>query len=143
LSIIKYNSTQSSSFGMAQKKRIFISFAIEDSVYRDFLVGQSRNEGSPFEFVDMSVKQPWENSWKTNCRTKIKGCDGTIALISKNTAKADGQLWEIKCSKEEAVPVLGVYVTTDNRPSTLPSELSGIKVVAWTWPNIANFIDSL
>jgi hypothetical protein len=128
---------------MASKKRIFISFAIEDSYYRHFLVGQSLHRGSPFEFVDMSVKQPWENSWKTNCRTKIKGCDGTIALISKNTAKADGQLWEIKCSNKEGVPVRGVYVTTDNRPATLPSELFGVKVVGWTWPNIANFIDSL
>lgn len=55
-------------------KRIFISFAKEDINLRDFLRGQSRNENSPFEFVDMSVKEPWDNKWKTNCRTRIKGC---------------------------------------------------------------------
>ena len=61
-------------------KRIFISFAIEDSTLRDFLVGQARNVNSPFEFVDMSVKQPWDSHWKTNCRTKIKGCDVPLLL---------------------------------------------------------------
>lgn len=53
-------------------KRIFISFAIEDSNLRDLLVGQAKNKRSTFEFVDMSVKQPWDSSWKTNCRTKNK-----------------------------------------------------------------------
>ena len=46
----------------------------------------AKNRKSPFAFVDMSVKDPWDSQWKTNCRTKIKGCDGMIALVSKNTA---------------------------------------------------------
>ena len=41
---------------MATKNRIFISFAIEDARYRTMLVGQAKNEDSPFEFVDMSVR---------------------------------------------------------------------------------------
>lgn len=65
---------------MPKNNRIFISFAVEDKTYRDFLLGQARNEKSPFEFVDMSVKNPWDSAWKTSCRTKIKGCDGMIAL---------------------------------------------------------------
>jgi hypothetical protein len=124
-------------------KRIFISFAIEDKHYRDFLVGQARNKKSPFEFVDMSVKEPWSNQWKTRCRTRIKGCDGVIALVSKNTLRASGQLWEVKCAKEEKVPVRGVYVTEDNRPARLPEEFDGVRVVNWTWSNISNFINSL
>ncbi len=128
---------------MAKKNRIFISFAAEDKKYRDFLVGQARNEKSPFEFVDMSVKEPWDSAWKTNCRTKIKGCDGMLALVSKNTAKATGQLWEVSCAKEEDVPVRGVYVDSENKPATLPSGLSGVRVVNWTWVNISSFIDSL
>lgn len=124
-------------------KRIFISFAIEDETYRDFLVGQARNEDSPFEFVDMSVKEPWSDNWKTRCRTKIKGCDGIIALVSKNTAKASGQLWEVSCAKEEKVPIRGIYVSSDNRPTSLPREFDGVRVVNWTWANIENFINSL
>lgn len=59
---------------MAMKNRILISFAIEDERSRDFLVGQARLDHSSFEFVDMSVKEPWSDSWKTRCRSKIKGC---------------------------------------------------------------------
>lgn len=69
-----------------EKKRIFISFAIEDEKYRDFLVKQAKLDKSPFTFTDMSVKQPWsEAEWKKRCRTKIKRCDGMIVLLSKNT----------------------------------------------------------
>ena len=124
-------------------KRIFISFAIEDKTSRDFLVGQARNEDSPFEFVDMSVKEPWDSQWKTRCRTKIKGCDGVIALVSKNTKNADGQLWEISCAKEGGVPIRGIYTSSNDRPATLPAELAGVRVVNWTWENIKSFIDSL
>jgi hypothetical protein len=73
---------------MAKNNCIFISFAIEDERYRDFLVGQARNEKSPFVLVDMSVKQPCDNAWKTNCRTKIKGGDGVIALARKKVLLA-------------------------------------------------------
>jgi len=124
-------------------KRVFISFAIEDKWARDYLRGQARNERSPFEFVDMSAKEPWDEKWKTNCRTRIKGCDGVIALVSKKTASASGQLWEINCAKDEGVPVRGVYTTTDKRPATLPAALGGTRVLGWTWANIKSFVDSL
>jgi hypothetical protein len=128
---------------MATKHRIFVSFAVEDKIYRDFLVGQARNAKSPFEFVDLSVKQPWDNAWKTNCRTRVKGCDGMVALVSKNTASATGQLWEVKCAREETVPIRGIYVDANNKPATLPTEFSGVRVLNWTWDNIAAFINSL
>ena len=123
--------------------RIFISFAIEDQWARDLLRGQARNERSPFEFVDMSVKEPWSDSWKTRCRTRIRGCAGVIALVSKSSKTASGQLWEVKCSKEEGKKVRGIYTTTDNRPATLPSEFNGVRIVGWTWSNIQSFLDSL
>ncbi|MBK7538030.1 MAG: hypothetical protein IPI49_22185 [Myxococcales bacterium] len=128
---------------MSGKKRVFIAFAIEDKTSRDFLVGQSKNESTPFEFVDMSVKEPWDEKWKTNCRSRIKGCDGVIVLVSKNTTKGDGALWEASCAKAEGRRLLGVYCSADNRPTSLPAELSGIKIVNWTWDNIATFIKSL
>ena len=128
---------------MATKNRIFVSFAMEDKTYRDFLVGQAKNEKSPFEFVNMSVLEPWDSQWKTNCRTRIKGCDGMIALLSKNTAKAAGALWEVACAKEEKIPVIGIYCTTDNRPASLPTVFTGVRVFGWTWANIAAFINKL
>lgn len=124
-------------------KRIFVSFAIEDERLRDLLRGQARNENSPFEFVDMSVKQPWDSQWKTKCRTRIKGCDGVISIITKNTKIASGQIWEMKCAKDEGVPVVGIYGNDNHIGIDIPSECGYVKLMDWTWPNISNWIKSL
>ncbi|SIT13464.1 TIR domain-containing protein [Belliella pelovolcani] len=123
-------------------KRIFTSFAIEDARIRDLFVGQARHDKVPYELVDMSVKEPWSSEWKTKCRTKIKGCDGVVVLISKNLKNADGAIWEINCAKEEGIPILGVYMTGCNIFDS-PNELNGIKKVTWTWANIADFVNGL
>ncbi|MGA9128175.1 MAG: hypothetical protein WB425_08555 [Terracidiphilus sp.] len=126
---------------MATNKRIFIAFAVEDKTYRDFLVGQSKLKKSPFDFNDFSVKEPWDAKWKTNCRSRIKGCDGVIALISKNTAKADGQLWEIQCAYEESVPTMLMWID-ENRPA-VPALIKGKLINVWSWDNLVNFIGRL
>tara|TARA_R110000796_G_scaffold252412_1_gene386668 strand:+ start:2766 stop:3143 length:378 start_codon:yes stop_codon:yes gene_type:complete len=123
-------------------KRIFTSFAIEDERMRDLFVGQARSERVPYELVDMSVKEPWSDSWKTRCRTKIKGCDGVVVLITKNLKQADGARWEIKCAKEEGIPVIGVYIG-DANANDAPIELNGIKKINWSWPGIASFVNGL
>lgn len=124
-----------------KRKRVFIAFAVEDKTYRGFLVGHARNPKTPFDFIDFSVTEPWDAQWKTNCRTRVKSCDGVIALISKNTAKADGELWEIKCAYEEGVPTMLMWIN-DERP-TLPALLSGKRVNVWSWDNLESFIDGL
>lgn len=121
-------------------KRVFIAFAAEDANLRDFLVGQARNEQSPFEFVDMSVKQPWDYAWHDHCRSKIKGCDGLIAIITNNSVYADGQLWEIGCAKEERIPVAAVYGHPNERPYI--KELGFIQPLSWSWENIKRIIDN-
>lgn len=127
---------------MAAKNRVFISFAIEDAYARDFLVGQARNHRCPFDFVDMSVKEAFDESWKTRCRSRIKGCDGVIALISRNTARATGARWEMWCARDEGIPILGVYVNKDDKPVS-PPELVGVRTIEWSWDGIASFINKL
>jgi len=130
------------SFGRTEsKKKIFVSFAIEDKKYRDFLVAQAKNESSPFTFVDMSAKEPWtQNIWKQKCREKIQQCDGMIVLLSKNTWHASGARWEIKCAKEERVPVVGMHVKKNDK-GAIPPELNGKKVIEWSWDNLDETIN--
>ena len=123
-------------------KRVFIAFAIEDEATKILLTGQATNKNIPFDFVDMSVKQPWDEKWKTNCRTRIKGCDGFIALISKNTKKASGELWEIDCAKDEKIPMIGIYIDGATS-SDKPDNMYGILCKEWTWNNVLRFIESL
>jgi hypothetical protein len=100
---------------MADKKTIFVAFAIEDETQRDFLKGQSLNTKSPFEYVDMSVKDPYDSEWKDRVRTRIRRSDGVIALISKNSLSSTGQKWEINCANEENVPLRGIWAYKNDR----------------------------
>lgn len=125
------------------KKRIFISFAIEDKNLRDLLKGQSKNSSNNIEFVDMSVKQPWDFKWKTNCRRRIKGCDGMISIITKNTKNASGQIWEMSCATQEGIPIFGVYGNDEHLGIKIPNECRYVRLMDWTWSNISNWINSL
>lgn len=125
------------------KKRIFISFAVEDKNIRDLLVGQANHPDTPFEFIDMSVKTPWDNKWKTHCRERIGSCDGMIALVSKNTCSAEGALWEIKCAYEQGIPVMAMYIGDAAKGCRIPLGLSGKRIHDWSWPNLKHFIENL
>jgi hypothetical protein len=123
---------------MADKKVVFVAFAIEDQRQRDLLKGQSLNTRTPFEYVDMSVKEPYDTDWKSRVRTRIRRSDGVIALVSRNSLSSSGQKWEISCAKEEQKKILGIWAYTNDRAA-----LSGIRTVVWTWDTIKQFIDSL
>lgn len=125
------------------RKKVFISFAIEDKSIRDLLVGQSSNKNTPFEFTDMSVKEPWDSAWKTQCRERIKKCHGVLVLVSKNTYRADGVHWEIKCAKEEGISIRAIYAHKDSKNSPLPDELKRQHIYKWSWSNINKFVDKL
>lgn len=123
---------------MADKKTIFVAFAIEDQAQRNNLKGQSLNVNSPFEYVDMSVKEAYDTQWKEKVRTRIKRSDGVIALISSNSLTSSGQKWEIACAREENKKVLGIWAYTDDRTNVV-----GVNTVVWTWPGIEKFINGL
>ncbi len=122
-------------------KRIFISFALEDTYYRDLLKAQSLNTVLPFSYTDMPEKDFESLAWQTNCRTRIRGCDGVIVLLSKKTEKDEATNYEIRCALEEDIPILGVYVRKER--CNVPSQLNRKKVIDWDWEEIAEFIDSL
>ena len=124
-----------------QPKTIFIAFPMKDVTQRDFLKGQSLLTSSPFEYIDMSVKEPYDDAWKKRVRTRIRRSDGVIALVSSNTSTSRGEKWEIKCALEEGKPLVGLWAYKDDR--TKPDALAGVRIMAWTWSGITKFIDSL
>lgn len=119
-------------------KRIFVAFAIEDQKTKILFTGQAKNERVPYEFIDMSVKEPWDSNWKSNCRTKIRGCDGVIVLVSRNLRNAAGALWEAQCAIEERVPIIGIYIDGANIFDR-PYQLVTLNCYDWTWANVKRF----
>jgi hypothetical protein len=119
-------------------KVVFVAFAIEDQRMRDLLKGQSLHPRTPYEFIDMSVKEPYDSGWKDKVRTRIRRSDGVIVLVSKNSLTSSGQAWEIQCAKAERKPIRGLWIYTSDRTA-----LAGVPTVPWTDTNVATFIDSL
>ena len=121
------------------KKTVFVAFSMKDKTQRDFLRGQSLHTRSPFEYIDMSVKEPYlSHEWKQKVRTRIKRSHGVIALISKNSLTSTGQEWEIECAREEGKKILGISAYRDDQ-----TKYPGIRTYNWTWPNVTNFINGL
>jgi hypothetical protein len=123
---------------MADKKVVFVAFAIEDERIRDMIKGQSLHTNSPFEYVDMSVKEAYDEEWKKKVRTRILRSDGVLAIVSKNSLNSSGQKWEIQYAKEEKKKIRGIWAYKDDRTG-----LAGVNTMVWTWDNISNWIDSL
>lgn len=123
---------------MSDVKTVFVAFAIEDERQRDFLKGQSLSPRAPYEFIDMSVKEPYDSGWKDRVRTRIRRSHGVIVLVSNNSLTSTGQEWEIKCATEESKPMLGIWAYKDDRTT-----IAGIRTVEWSDANISGFIDSL
>lgn len=123
---------------MADKKTIFVAFAIEDESIRDLIKGQALHTKSPFEYIDMSVREAYTEDWKKRVRTRILRSDGVLAIVSKNSLTSAGQKWEIQCAKEEKKRLKGIWAYKADR-----TDLTGVSTMVWTWPNIADFIDSL
>jgi hypothetical protein len=123
---------------MADKKIVFVAFAIEDESMRDLLKGHTLHPRNPYEYIDMSVKEAYETDWKEKVRTRIRRSHGMIALISKNSPGSTGQKWEIQCAKENNVPIYGLWVYKNDRTA-----LSGVTGHEWTWDGVSGFIDGL
>lgn len=120
-----------------KKSRAYISFDFDhDSDLKMLLVGQSKNTNSPFEIVDMSIKEVISENWKANARRRIKSCDVVIVICGKYTNTASGVSAELKIAQEENIPYFllsGRSNEINVKPlAALPSD----KIYKWTWDNL-------
>ena len=119
------------------KKRVFISFDYDyDSDIKGSLVGQAKLPDSPFEIMDMSIKEAIASNWKDNARRRIKGCDCVIVLCGMHTASAKGVAAELTITQEEGIP----YFLLRGRPCDSVQKPSPAKstdkIYKWTWDNL-------
>ena len=116
--------------------RVFISFDYDhDAHLKDFLVGQSRNPGSPFNVHDWSIKTA-SSGWKAEARRNIKASGLVIVLCGKHTNTAEGVATELQIAQEEGIQyfLLAGYKEGGNKKPT--SALGTDKMYKWTWDNL-------
>ena len=123
------------------KPRIFISFDFDhDEDLRNLLVGQSKNEDSPFDIADWSLKEPLSGDWKDKIRTRIKKIDQVIVICGEYTNTASGVNIEIRITQEEEKPyfLLGGRKVGSNKKPKDAKESD--KLYKWTWENLKTLI---
>lgn len=119
------------------KKRVFISFDYDhDSDLKTLLVGQARNSDSPFEIIDMSIKEAISSNWKDNAKRRIKGCDVVIVICGHETNTAIGVSAELKIAQEEGVDYFLLKGRASGRCIKPTAARNSDKIYDWTWNSL-------
>ena len=123
------------------KKRVFTSFDFDnDEDLRNLLVGQAKNEDSPFELSDWSVREAMTGDWKEKVRTRIRSCDLVIVICGEYTDTATGVNVELKITQEEKTPYFLLWGRSGKNCKKPKSALPTDKIYNWTWDNLKALI---
>ncbi|MCH7914541.1 MAG: hypothetical protein IH856_16160 [Deltaproteobacteria bacterium] len=126
---------------MAIKKRVFISFDYDNDLnLKNLLVGQAKNDDSPFEIADFSIKETISEDWKKRARTRIKGCDVVAGICGEHTDTALGVSAEVKMAQEEDVAYFLLKGRSDKTCKKPKSAKDSDKIYNWTWDNLKALI---
>jgi len=125
----------------ARLRNVFISFQVEDEAQIDLFRHQAR-EGMGIEFRDYSVKEPFDEKWKTNCRERIAQTSALICFIGPETAKSEAVNWEVEEAYNQEKKVIGVRIYRD-RNHPIPKALSehGAPIVDWDNARISQLLE--
>lgn len=121
------------------KKRVFVSFDFDnDKALKDFIIGQSKLDDSPFEIVDCSMKEaaPQDN-WTTIAEKKIKSADIVLVMVGSNTYKAPGVLKEVKMARDNEIKIVQIIGYKDKNYTAVHG--AG-HLYAWNWDNLKKLL---
>ena len=123
------------------KVKVFISFDYDhDEDLKNLLVGQAKNEDSPFEITDMSVKEELSGDWQEKVRTRIRKVDQVIVICGEYTDTASGDAAEVKITQEEEKPYFLLWGRSDKicvKPKNAKDE---DKIYKWTWDDLKKLL---
>ncbi|MGE0456241.1 MAG: TIR domain-containing protein [Vicinamibacteria bacterium] len=122
------------------KKRVFVSFDFDnDKTLKDFIIGQSRLDDSPFDVIDQSLKEAApERDWVAKARAAIARSDTLIVMLGSATRRAPGVLKEIAIAAELGKPTFQIIGYRDGSADWgVPG---GGRVYRWDWDNLKKLL---
>jgi hypothetical protein len=122
------------------KVPVFISFDFDhDEDLKNLLVGQSRNEGSPFEISDWSVKEE-STDWEADARRRIRRAEQVSIICGEHTDTATGVSKEIRIARDEDTPYFLLYGRSGKTCVKPRAALDNDKMYKWTWDHLKTLI---
>lgn len=123
-------------------RNVFISFSVVDEGQINLLRSQAKDPRYDLEFRDYSVKEPFDEKWKTNCRERISQTSATIVAIGQDTAEREAVNWEIEESYRQGKKVIGVRISKErNDPIPIPLREHSAPIVNWNLDEIKEQLD--
>lgn len=131
------------------RRKVFLSFRHTDKRLVDSLRGQAKNESSDLDFIDMSLKVPFNSKnaeyIKRGIQARIDQSSVTLVAVSEDTHKSDWVNWEIEESLRRGKGVVAVNITKNDSVKMLPAAIdqnrNKIKVVPWKHQEMMDAID--
>ena len=92
------------------KKRVYVSFDFDnDRALKEFIIEQARNEDSPFEVIDHSLKEEFPmRDWEEKAQSAIRRSEIMIVMVGPKTYRAPGVLKEAKMALEADIPIVQI-----------------------------------
>jgi len=97
----------------AQVRNVFISFHIEDEDQVRLLRHQARDNQFGAHFRDYSVKEPFDEKWRSQCRERIEQTSALICMIGEDTWDRKAVEWEIREAHRQNKLIIGVRIHRD------------------------------
>ncbi|MBX3018531.1 MAG: TIR domain-containing protein [Bdellovibrionaceae bacterium] len=121
------------------KKGVFVSFDFDnDRILKEFLIGQSKLEDSPFSVVDHSLKEEKpEATWEAEAEKRIKRCDLVIVMVGDKTHAAPGVKKEVAMAAKHQKKIVQIIGYKDGNPTPVPNAGTLYK---WNWENLKNLL---
>ncbi|MGA2682034.1 MAG: TIR domain-containing protein [Candidatus Bathyarchaeia archaeon] len=125
------------------KPRVFISFHVEDEAQVNLLRQQAKDEQSDIQFTDYSVKEPFDEKWKTQCTDRINRTSVVIVMVGPETHQREAVNWEINKAYELNKKVVCVRIYRDeNHKIPQPCKDNHAKVINWDLNAIQNELEN-
>lgn len=125
----------------SSKTKVFISFDYDnDSDLKNLLVGQSKNDDTPFDMVDYSVKEELSGDWKEKVRARIKKVEQVIIICGEYTDTASGVNVELGITQDEEIPYFLLWGRNSKTCKKPKNAKSSDKIYEWTWDNLKSLI---
>jgi hypothetical protein len=125
-----------------ERKKIFVSYALEEKQLLDLFIEQSKKESISYDLVYFTDKDPLSVEWRELCKSEIQRCHGVVFMISKYLQLSEGAFWEMKYSHELNKPMISVFVG-DAGIRDKPRDLTGVTAMVMSWVRVNEFVEKL
>ena len=119
------------------KTRVFISFDYDNDVdLKNLLVGQAKNDDSPFEISDWSIKETVVGNWREEARRRIVQSDVVAVICGEHTDTAAGVSTELRIAQDEGIDYFLLWGRSERQCKKPKAAKTTDKIYKWTWENL-------